>query len=86
MSWQRVQQKLNIELYHQHYVNQFGYFSYSQTWGVQRVSFAALFSDRKSVMAIVPNHVLHEKTKHIDIDCYFLRDLHLERDYQNTTC
>lgn len=33
-----------------------------------------LLSDSTSVTAIVTNHVLHSKTKHIEIDIHFVRD------------
>ncbi|XP_019167288.1 PREDICTED: uncharacterized protein LOC109163021 [Ipomoea nil] len=35
---------------------------------------AALFCDNKSEIAIGENHVFHERTKHLDIDCHIVRE------------
>jgi len=34
----------------------------------------SVFSDSKSAMQIAANPVYHERTKHIDVDCYFVRE------------
>lgn len=35
---------------------------------------AILHCDNKAAIAIAANPVLHERTKHVDVDCHFVRD------------
>ncbi|KAL9232098.1 hypothetical protein vseg_007243 [Gypsophila vaccaria] len=37
-----------------------------------------VFSDSKSAIDLAHNPVYHERTKHIEIDCHFIRDAILE--------
>jgi len=42
--------------------------------GSEVILAVCVFSDSKSAMQIAANPVYHERTKHIDVDCYFIRE------------
>ncbi|CAB79159.1 LTR retrotransposon like protein [Arabidopsis thaliana] len=46
--------------------------------GVSHVQAMRIFSDSKSAIALSVNPVQHERTKHVEVDCHFIRDAILD--------
>lgn len=42
--------------------------------GLKNLPYTQLSCDNQAVLAIAANHVLHERTKHVEIDCHYIRD------------
>lgn len=48
--------------------------------GVHLTNPSKLCCDNKSAIYIISNHTFHEKTKHIDMDCHYVRKEFLRKD------
>ncbi|EOY02442.1 Uncharacterized protein TCM_016911 [Theobroma cacao] len=50
-------------------------------FGIKHKDAVVLYSDSQSTMHISKNPIFHEKTKHIEMDCYFIREKVIEGHY-----
>lgn len=42
--------------------------------GLEKLEATSIYYDNQVALTIVANPVQHEKTKHVEIDCHFIRD------------
>ena len=48
-------------------------------FGVLSISATPLYADNQSAIKIATNPVFHERTKHIEVDCHFIREKYLRK-------
>jgi len=73
-----LQPKHNIMLWHLLQKRFFGYVGYLLIWEFLSHP-TPMYCDNQSSIQIAYNSIFHERTKHIEIDCYFTRH-HLKHD------
>ncbi|WMV57441.1 hypothetical protein MTR67_050826 [Solanum verrucosum] len=69
-----AQLKLSIELWASIVAEIVWVVGLFQELGVSISQHVSLYSDNTSTLQIATNHVFHERTKHIEIDCHFMRE------------
>ncbi|CAN6452125.1 unnamed protein product [Victoria cruziana] len=50
--------------------------------GISLAGAIKLFGDNKSAIYIASNHTFHERTKHIEMDCHYVREQVLKKNIE----
>ncbi|XP_059639076.1 uncharacterized protein LOC132281383 [Cornus florida] len=66
--------KLNTELWLKVLVSSFGFNQFWESWGLVQKGSSRLFYDNKSAIMLASDSVLHERSKHIEVDIHFIRE------------
>ena len=71
--FQDPQLSLNIGLWPQWLANLW-LIALLKTFGVNYMQPAFLYYDRKAALYVAANPMYHERTKHVEVDCHFIRE------------